>query len=167
MAELVSSPNLEVQREAMQKLSFLAGTWAGECRLHRGPGEALLLAQTEQAQYKLDGLILLIEGIGRAGSADKPVLQALGIICYDDLSASYRMRAFNDGRFLEAQVKLMEDGKGLTWGFTLGPVRTASTLRINEEGEWTELAEIAIGDQPPRRLLELAVHRVDESGLAV
>jgi len=30
-------------------------------------------------------------------------------------------------------------------------------LRINERGEWTELAEISIGSQAPKRLLELAV----------
>ncbi len=30
------------------------------------------------------------------------------------------MRAFNDGRFLETELKLLGDGDGLTWGFALG-----------------------------------------------
>ena len=30
------------------------------------------------------------------------------------------MRTFNDGRFLEAELKLLGDGDGLTWGFALG-----------------------------------------------
>jgi len=58
--------------------------------------------------------------------------------------------AFNDGRYLETSLKLLEQGKGMTWGLALGEVRTNSILRINERGEWTEFAEIAIGLQPPK-----------------
>ena len=143
----------------MKKLGFLAGKWVGEARLLRGPGEPLVLVQTEEAQFKLDGLILEIEGIGRTKSDSKPILQALGIISFDDETGAYHMRAFNDGRFLETDVKLHEDGKGLTWGFALGPIRTSSVLRINEKDEWTELAEITIDSQPARKLLELTVRR--------
>ena len=158
MAQLPRTPDLDAQRAAMKKLGFLAGKWVGEARLLRGPGEPLVLVQTEEAQFKLDGLILEIEGIGRTKSDSKPILQALGIISFDDETGAYHMRAFNDGRFLETDVKLHEDGKGLTWGFALGPVRTSSVLRINEKGEWTELAEITIDTEPARKL-ELTVRR--------
>jgi len=143
----------------MKKLSFLVGKWAGEAHLLRGPGEPLVLAQTEQAQFKLDGVVLEIEGIGRTKTDNKPVLQALGIISFDDEAGTYHMRAFNDGRFLETDVKLQEDGKSLAWGFALGAIRTSSLLRINEKGEWTELHEIAIDSQPTRKLMELTVKR--------
>ena len=143
----------------MKKLDFLAGKWAGEARLLRGPGEPVVLVQTEEAQFKLAGLILEIEGIGRTKPENKRALQALGIISFDDETGKYYMRAFNDGRFLETDVKLFEDGKSLTWGFALGEIRTSSVLRINEKGDWTELAEITIGSQPARKLLELTVRR--------
>jgi len=115
------------------------------------------LIQTEEAQYKLDGLILMIEGVGHGKSDGKPALRALGIISYDDEAGTYRMRAYNDGRYLETDVKLAENGKGITWGFVLGEIKTSSVLRINEKGEWTELAEITIGSQPPRKFTELRV----------
>ena len=67
------------------------------------------------------------------------------------------MRAFNDGRWLETEVKLLEDGKSLSWGFTLGEMSTKSVLRINEKGEWTEHAELTIGTRPPVKLMELVV----------
>jgi len=159
MAQLSRTPDLDAQRAAMRKLTFLVGKWAGDARVQRGPGEALVLAQTEEAQFKLDGLILEIEGIGRTRPDNKPVLQALGIISFDDETGTYHMRAFNDGRFLETDVTLLEDGKSLTWGFALGNIRTSSVLRINEKGEWTELAEIIIDSQPARKLLELRVKR--------
>jgi hypothetical protein len=118
-----------------------------------------VLVQTEEVQFKLGGLILEIEGMGRTKPENKPALQALGIISFDDETGKYRMRAFNDGRFLETDIKVLEHGKSLTWGFTLGEIRTNSVLRINEKGEWTELAEITIGSPPARKLLELTVRR--------
>lgn len=142
----------------MKEVGFLVGKWAGEARLLRGPGESVELLQTEEAQYKLGGLILVIEGVGRAKSGGQPLLQAFAIVSYDDERGTYRMRAFNDGRFLETQVKLLEAGKGMTWGFELEEISTNSVLRINERGEWTELAEMTIGSQPPKKLLELSVH---------
>ena len=157
MAQLPRVPDLEAQREAMKKLGFLVGKWAGEACLLRGPAESVELLQTEEAQYKLDGLIVLIEGVGRTKSGGQPLLQAFGIISYEDESRTYRLRAFNEGRFLETQMKLLEEGKGMSWGFALGEIRTNSVLRINERGEWTELAEISIGSQPSKKLWELTV----------
>jgi len=159
MAGLPRVPDLNAQRAAMRKLGFLIGKWNGDARLLRGPDEWVELNQSEEAEYKLDGLILVIEGIGRTKSAGGVVLQALGVISFDDETATYRMRAFNDGRFLESEVKLLDDGNAMSWGFALGEVTTSSVLQINESGEWTELAEIRIGLEPPKRLLELTVRR--------
>lgn len=159
MAQLPRTPDLSAQRAAMKKLGFLVGKWVGEARVLRGRGEPVVLLQTEEAQFKLDGLILEIEGIGRTKLDNKPVLEALGIISFDDETDTYHMRAFNDGRFLETDVKLLEDGKSLAWGFALGSIQTSSVLRINEKDEWTELAEITIDSQPTRKLMELTVKR--------
>jgi hypothetical protein len=159
MAQLLRVPDLEAQREAMKKLSFLVGKWAGEACLLRGPGEWAELLQTEEAQYKLDGLIFVIEGVGRAKSGGQSGLQAFGLISYDDESGTYHLRAFNDGRFLETTVKLLEEGRGMSWGFALGEIRTNSVLRINERGEWTEVGEISIGTQPAKKFWELTVQQ--------
>jgi hypothetical protein len=141
----------------MQKLAFLVGRWIGEAHLLRSPTEFVELVQTEETQYKLDGLILTIEGVGRTVSGGQTLLQAFGIISYDDERGTYSLRAFNDGRFLETEVKLLDQGKGMTWGFALGEINTKSVLRINERGEWTEFAEICIGSQSPKKLLQLTV----------
>ena len=146
----------------MKRLGFLVGKWNGEARLLRGPGEWVDLHQSEEAQYKLDGLLLVIEGVGRSKSDGRALLQALGIISFDDESGTYRMRAFNDGRFLETEVNLLDEEKAISWGFTFGHITTASVLRITESGEWTELAEITIGSEPPKKLLELTVRQAKE-----
>jgi hypothetical protein len=61
-AQQPASTSVDAQREAMRKLSFLAGHWSGPVTIVRGPGEPLRLTQTEEVAYKLDGLVLLIEG---------------------------------------------------------------------------------------------------------
>jgi hypothetical protein len=157
VTQLPRVPDLDAQREAMKKLGFLVGKWAGEARLLRGVGEWTELIQTEEVEYKLDGLIMVIEGVGRRKSSGRTVLQAFGVISYDDESGTYHLRAFNDGRFLETATKLMEESSGMRWGFALGEIRTNTMLRINERGEWTELGEISIGTQPVKKFWELTV----------
>jgi hypothetical protein len=90
MTNLPRIPNIEVQRTAMKKLNFLVGRWAGEARVLRGSGEFLELVQTEEAEYKLDGLVLMIEGIGRNKFDGKAALQALGFVSYDDQDGTWR-----------------------------------------------------------------------------
>ncbi len=157
MTQLPRVPDTEAQRAAMKKLSFLVGKWTGEARIFRGVGESLELVKTEVAEFRMNGLVLMIEGIGCAAADGKPALQALGMISFDDESGTYHMRAFNDGRYLETEVMLAENGIGMTWGFTLGEIKTSSLMRIGELGDWTELHEITIGSQPPRRFMEVRV----------
>jgi hypothetical protein len=157
LAQPPRAPNVEAQRAAMKKLDFLLGKWSGEARVQRGPGEALELIQTEDVQYKLDGLVLLIEGTGRNKSDNKAAFRALATVSYDDEIGAYRMRAYNDGRYLETELKLAESGKGFTWGFVFGPIKTSYVMSINKKGEWTEVGEATRGAEPPRKFVELTV----------
>ena len=101
MAQTTRTPDVEAQRTAMKKLGFLVGDWSGEASVLRSPGQFAELAQTESAQFRLDGLVLVIEGVGRTQADGKLSLQALGLISFDDETGTYRMRAFNDRRWLE------------------------------------------------------------------
>jgi hypothetical protein len=157
MTQLLSVPDTESQRAAMRKLSFLVGKWSGEARILPASGASMELLQTEEVEYKLDGLVLMIEGIGRNRAEGKIALQALGMLSYDDQAGTYFMRAYNDGRYLQTEVKVAENGRGMMWGFALGEIRTNSVLRIDKTGDWTELHEIVIGSEPPRKFMEVRV----------
>ncbi len=159
MAQTLKTPNIDAQRAAMKKLEFLIGEWSGEASVLRGPGQFVDLAQTESAQFKLDGLLLVIEGVGRAKSDGRPALQAFGLISFDDEAGVYRMRAFNDGRWLETEIRLSDGEKSISWGFMVGEYKTSTVLHINEKGEWTEYGEITIGDRAPQKMMELRVRR--------
>jgi len=159
IAQTPQQPNLEKQRSAMSKLQFLVGSWSGTARLWRTAATPIHMVQTEEAKYKLDGLLMTVEGVGKNKADASPVLQAFGLISYDDAAGVYRMRAFNDGRWLETDVQLDESAKELRWGFDFGRFKTGSTLRMNAEGDWTEVHQLTVGQEPPRKFMELTVKR--------
>ena len=159
MTQAPRMPDVVTQRAAMKKLDFLVGEWSGTARIYRSGAEPLELQQSEKAQFKLEGLLLEIEGVGRTKDG-KPALQALGIVSYDEDRQTYHFRAFNDGRWLESDTTLTDDRKGIKWGFKLGDIQTSSLMRIAATGNWTEEHEIIVGSQPTRKLMEVNVSRI-------
>jgi len=157
LTQVPRTPDLAAQRAAMRKLEFLVGHWSGEASIFRGGVKNVELRQTEHAEYKLDGLLLLIEGVGRNKADGEVVLQALGIVSYDDETLTFHMRAYNDGRYLETAVEMAPGGRELKWGFSWGEIQTHSVLRLNDLGQWTELHEVTVGAQPARKLMEVIV----------
>jgi hypothetical protein len=151
-AQQPSSNGAAAQREAMRALAFLAGSWSGPVTIAHGPGEPLHLTQTENVEYKLDGLVLLIEGKSTQ-SDGKPQYQALATIAYDDASHTYRLRAYNDGRYLDTELAVAADG--FSWGFTAGPARIVNTMHLTNKGEWKETTEVTFGNNTPQRSVDM------------
>ena len=151
-----SPPNIAAQREAMKKLEFLAGNWSGDATIVRGAGEPLKAVQTEHVEYKLDGLVMLIEGASRDANG-QVVFRALATVAYDDASSTYHFRAYNDGRYLDTPIIVVANG--FEWGYTSGPVKVRNTMRIDEKGEWAETTETTFGSNPPRKSVEMTLRR--------
>src|SRR3954454_10270649 len=115
-------PNVTTQREAMKKLAFLVGTWTGDATTMR-PGQSIKVKQTEQVTYKLDGLVLLIEGTGRNPDTSEVMFRALATVAYDDVAGVYHFRAYNDGSYLDTELKVTDNG--FQWGYKAGPTQIA------------------------------------------
>ena len=150
-------PDASVQRQAMQKLAFLAGKWVGEARVVRGPGEPLKIEQTEEVRFKLDGLMLLVEGTGR-DQTGKVVFSAMAVISYDDATQTYRFRSFSGGHYLDTELKV--SGYGFAWGYTSGPLTVKNTMQLDAQGAWVETTETKYGDQPARRTVEMKLGKL-------
>lgn len=144
------------QREAMRKLAFLVGRWSGPVTIVRGPGEPLHRTQTEDVQFKLDGLVLLIEGASR-GSEGAAQFAALATVSFDDSTQTYRFRAYNNGHYIDTELKLLDNG--FSWGFDAGPAHISNTMRLTAKGEWSEVTEAAMGASPPHRSVEMLLAR--------
>jgi hypothetical protein len=155
-AQQGNSASVDAQREAMQKLSFLAGRWTGPVTIQRGPGEPLHLMQTEIVTYKLDGLVLQIEGQS-TGADGKAAFSALATIAYDDESHTYHFRAYNNGRYLDTEMTVPEHG--FSWGFTAGPAHIVNTMHLTEKGEWNEVTDVTVGQNPAHRSMEMTLQK--------
>lgn len=142
----------EAQRQAMRKLSFLVGRWSGPVTIYRGPGEPLHLTQSEDVQYKLNGLVMLVQGKS-TGSDGKAQFEALATIAFDDAAHTYRIRAYNDGHYVDMELTVMADG--FSWGFTSGPAHIVNTMHLTSKGEWQEATEVMFGSNPPHRSVEM------------
>jgi hypothetical protein len=140
----------------MKKLEFLVGKWSGPASIQRGPGEALKLIQSEDVQMKMDGLLLLVEGTGR-DSTGKVLFRALATISYDETTSSYRFRAFNEGRFLDTELRVAVNG--FEWGYTAGPLRVSNKMTLTDKGAWSETTESVYASTPPRRSVEMTLER--------
>jgi hypothetical protein len=156
-AEQPVSNSVDAQREAMRKLSFLAGHWSGSVTVVRGPGEPLHLTQTEDVEYKLDGLVLLIEGKSTSAGG-KVLFSALATIAYDDASHTYRLRAYNDGHYLDTELSV--PANGFSWSFTTGPAHIVNTMRLTGKGEWDEVTEVTVGSNPPHRSVDMLLQHL-------
>jgi len=149
-------PNVEAQREAMKKLAFLTGTWTGDATTVR-PGGTIKVKQTEQVVYKLDGLVLLIEGTGRHPESGEVLFRALATVSYDDAAGVYRLRSYNEGRYLDTELTVSQNGFG--WGYQAGPARIAFVMKLNEKGEWVETGEAPMPNGPARRFFDMTVRQ--------
>jgi hypothetical protein len=148
--------NVATQRDAMKKLGFLVGKWSGNSSVVLGPGGAKRFLQTEDVQFKLDGLAMLVEGTGR-NSDGLIVFRALATISYDDTTACYRFRAYNEGHYLDTELHVASDG--FAWGYESGPAKVNNTMHLNEKDEWVETTETTLGSSPTSKSVEMTLRR--------
>jgi len=151
-AQQPAMPNVDAQRDATKKPAFLAGKWSGPVSIWREPGEPLHLAQFETVQFKLDGLVMQIDGES-TGSDGKTQFQALATVSYDDASHTYHFRAYNDGHYIDTELSVQPDG--FVWGFDAGPAKIRNTMHLTAKGEWQETTDVTFGSNPPHRSVEM------------
>jgi len=149
------------QREAMQKLAFMDGTWRGEARTipPGAPGEKHTLTQTERVGAFLGGTIRVIEG--RGYEADGSVgFNALGVISYDSAKKTYSMRSWALGYFGDYPLTPTENG--FEWVMRFGSMSQRYTATF-EDGVWHEVGHRTIGDGDPVQFFEMTLRRIGDT----
>jgi hypothetical protein len=149
-------PNIKAQGEAMKKLAFLVGTWAGDATTVRS-NRKVKVKQTEEVSYKLDGLVLLIEGTGRNPESGEVMFRALATVSFDDVAGVYHFRAYNDGSYLDTELKVPD--RGFEWGYKAGPAQIAFAMKLNDTGDWVETGDVTVGNTPAQRFFDMTVRK--------
>ena len=147
----------------MKRLDFLVGQWQGEGWIMLGPNQRHTFRQTESVERKVDGTVLLIEGLGKsmdAGNAGAIIHSAFAVLSYDKDAKVFRWRAFRaDGSSVDTEAKVSENM--LVWGFRdprAGSMRF--TVRLNEKGQWFEIGEMSRDGQTWLKFFEMTLNRV-------
>ncbi len=131
----------------MQALNFLTGTWQGQGWIAAGASRRhLMVYQTEQVQYKLEGNLLLIEAATYA-SPDKShlIITTLTIITYDAAKGNYDWRVYHATQAgmretdAEASVK---DGV-LVWTIKNSSTVTQYTASLNQQKQLSVVGKLS------------------------
>ena len=143
----VSAQTTSTNAGEMSKLNFLVGQWRGEGWILMGRNERRTFRQNETVQSKVDGTVLMIDGLGKgikAGeTAESVIHNAFAVISYNKDAKTFRWQAFRgDGTSFDVQPTITD--KTIVWGFTdarAGEIRF--TIKINEKGQWFEIGELS------------------------
>jgi hypothetical protein len=146
-------------RAEMKKLDWLVGRWKGAGWIQMGPQGRKEFTQTETIQARLNGLVLIIEGEGKAKEDGSTVHSALAFVSYDDRAKTFRWRAFTaDGRQTDTTAKV--DTHALEWGLEIPQRgRMRYTIKLNDKGEWFEIGEMSQDGQKWNKFFEMTLQR--------
>jgi hypothetical protein len=146
------------QREQVKKLDFLVGEWKGEgwSQIAQGPRETFQATETVQA--KLDGMILVFEGLGK-DSSGKVGHNAYAVLSWDQATQRYRFLAFRADGIVVDTAPVMGD-KTMQWGFEIPQGKLRFTLDFSKPGEWFETGEWSRDGQQWVKFMEMRLKKV-------
>lgn len=146
--KVLAQPSENVAKEKMKLFEHWSGHWVGEGSIQMGPGEPKKSVVDEHLEFKLDGAVMLIEGIGKSKDQQtvdgKVIHHAMAILYYDQASKQYKLNSFlKDGRNAQAWFNILEENK-YQWGFDIptGKVRYSITIDRNAN-KWNEIGEFS------------------------
>ncbi len=148
-----------VHQEAMKKLEFLAGTWKGKAWFQMGPDQKHEVDQTEVVQFRQEGVIVLIEGLGKDAKSGSIVHDALAVVSYDDSNQKYTFTSWaGAGRSGEFEAKVGPNR--LEWFMKNAGGTIRYTIVLNEKGEWFEIGERSIDGVAWTKFFEMTLKKV-------
>jgi len=146
--------------EAMARLSFMRGTWAGPASGTGPDGRPFRVWQTERMGPLLGGDVLVVEGRGYKED-DSTGFNALAVISYEPRTGEYEIRSYAMGRAGTFTLTPTEDG--YVWTVPAGPGRSLRYTAVVKDGVWNEVGDLLAEGKPPARTFEMTLHRVGDT----
>ncbi len=156
------APDAGKLREAMQPFLPAVGKWRGEGWMQMGPGEPQRAMSEETVEMRLDGLVLVVEGLHHAkladGTAGKVVHHAFAIASADP-AGGYRFSTFlADGRAADARGN-WENGK-FVWAPPAPPGRQIRyVIDWTVADRWSEIGEMSTDGTTWTKFFEMNLTR--------
>lgn len=155
----------ESLKQEMKKLGYMTGKWKGEATIRQQDGSVLKISQEEIIQYKLEGTVILIEGIGRNPEVgDAIVFNALAIVSYNPNTKSFAFKSHVlDGNQTDAYFKIIKD-YNFEWGFdTPNKAKIKYTIVLNPSAKtWVEKGEYSPDETTWYPFMDMNLIKVSE-----
>ena len=150
---------IAAQRDAMQPLAFMDGTWRGPAWTILPDGTKHEITQTERIGPFLDGSVKVIEGRGY-DARGHVTFNALGIVSYDAGKKGYALHSHAMGRM--GDFSLTPTSDGFVWLVPAGPMTIRYTAVV-KDGKWREVGERMIPGKDPVQFFEMNLVRVGDT----
>jgi hypothetical protein len=157
--EAQQMPDGSANRAAMQRLSGLIGRWTGEAWMMVGQ-QRENTTMTETVEAKLEGTVLLIEGLGVApvaGGQTRIVHHALAILSFDPRTRTYSMRS-HVGSGYSGDFAVEVTDSALVWTREVPQGRIRNTARIGN-GVWHEIGEFSRDGTSWMQIMEIRLRK--------
>lgn len=160
LAQDADHGRIDAQKAAMKRFEWMHGVW-------RGPGTGVnrsgpySVTQTERIGPFLDGTVVVMEGKGY--NPDGSVgFNAFGILSYDPATEAYTLHSYALGQ--QGDFALTPTDTGYVWSIPAGPGATIRYTATFSGGTWTEVGDYVASGSAPRRVFEMNLHRVGDTG---
>lgn len=134
--------DLVTSRESLKKLNYMAGRWKGEATIQQRGGPPKKAIQEERIEWRLDSLVLTIEGTGKDPVTQKVAFHAFAIINYNQQTKKLEMKSFTiEGRQTDAYFNVISESE-FVWGFDVPGGKIKYTIILSSQKRtWYEKGE--------------------------
>jgi hypothetical protein len=136
--------DVKINREQLSKLRFLSGSWKGDATIQQRGAAPIKVIQEERIEWRLDSLVLTVEGTGKDPVTQKVKFHAFAVISYNQQTQQLGMKSFTmEGRQTDAYFNVVADNQ-FVWGFDVptGKIKYSITLSTQEK-IWYEKGEFS------------------------
>jgi hypothetical protein len=147
--------------EAMHAIGLFEGRWEGEGWARMGPTEPVSFTSTEIVESRLDGRVLIVEGLHHRKESGEVVHHALATISWNSATGKYRFLShLANGRSGDHEAELV-DGK-FVWSIQIpdrGSIRYTITI---EDDTWHEIGEFSADGVEWHQTFQMDLKRVED-----
>ncbi len=147
------------ERAAIARLGWMKGIWRGSAVTQTAQGPRKV-TQTERIGPFLDGTLLLMEGKGFRDDGSTG-FHAFGVLSYDPGTRAFTLTSHAQG--YGGAFKFTPSDAGYVWEVPAGPNATLRYTATLHDGTWTEVGDLIVPGQPPRRTFEMNLRRTGDT----
>jgi hypothetical protein len=165
VTQMVSAQGSATHIDKMAAFRNWEGNWKGTSTIQRGPEGSQKASVEEHIEFKLNGTLLVVEGIGKIiepeTKKEKIVHHAFGILNYDQVSGQYKFQTYLvDGKSTAAWFTADSETK-YQWGFDVPEGKIRYTIILDgQKGTWNEIGEYSRDETTWHKFMEMNLTKI-------